>query len=810
MNRRHLASITCSLAALIATPLVAAQEPLPRRAAFGVGIAPAPSGAVELNAVRPGSPADKAGLKVGDRLTTVAGTAVDGQAALTELLRKVAGGSAVEVKFVRDGKEQSATLTTDAQPLETVPDSTVTYSSVRVPEGYRLRTIITEPQKAAGKSPAFLFVQGIYCASLDRPAAPDAVDTRLVHAMAKAGYVTLRVDKPGLGDSEGPPCGDIDFRTELAGYQAALEQLKTLPSVDPDRVYVFGHSMGGVMAPYLAGQTPIRGAIVYGTLARTWLEYSLENVRRQGKLMGADEVQLNAMVQAQSRMLAPVLIEKKTLGDVWAAHPELKQPDDPMLEPTRMYSRHMTFYHQLQDLNLADAWAKAGTSVLAIHGEYDWVTTKLDHDMIAELAGSGADRKSRSVSLPKSDHAFTVHPTLQASIAAMGGGEWTGELPKLVLSWIDEVEGRPTAAAQPASSAPTLAAGEKPAAAQPSAPASSATAWTLLPTERYPGKQDDIFFVNPQTGWYANGAGKIFKTTDGGTTWAQQLHKPGTYWRCLTFLDESTGFAGNIGPGYFPNVSDTNPLYATTDGGATWNPVSAIDGPPVVGLCALEVVKIPFVNAGNLDHKVRLVGVGRVGGPTAFIYSDDLGKTWQQRKLPDSCAMAFDVHFFDDKHGVIASATSANVEESRALILTTDDGGQSWREAWKSTRPFELTWKISFPTRDVGYVTIQSYNPDPAASARFVAKTADGGKSWSELPLIDDAKVRQFGVAFVDESRGFIGAMPAGFETTDGGKSWKPAAFGNAVNKIRVLKDAGKTWLFAIGVQVHKLEVPAE
>ncbi len=358
-----------------------------------------------------------------------------------------------------------------------------------------------------------------------------------------------------------------------------------------------------------------------------------------------------------------------------------------------------------------------------------------------------------------------------------------------------------------------LAKGEKPvekpgaSAGRDSLPSSSA-AWTKFTTEKYPGKQDDVFFVSPTTGWYVNGAGKIFKTTDAGATWSMQVHKPGTYFRCVAFLDEKTGFAGNIGPGYFPNVSDETPLYRTDDGGATWAPATGIEGPPIVGLCALEVVRTKFVNAGNLGEKPLLFGVGRVGGPTAAIASDDLGRTWRRLALPPSCAMAFDVHFFDASHGVIASATSANVEESRALILTTDDGGVTWREAYTGARPFELTWKIAFPTRNVGYVTIQSYNPDPKASARFVAKTTDGGKTWKEVPLIDDPKVRQFGVAFVDEERGWIGAMPGGFETVDGGKTWMKADFGNAVNKIRVLRDGGATHLHAIGVDVSTLRLP--
>lgn len=72
--------------------------------------------------------------------------------------------------------------------------------------------------------------------------------------------------------------------------------------------------------------------------------------------------------------------------------------------------------------------------------------------------------------------------------------------------------------------------------------------WKKLETEAYRGKQDDIYFVSPQVGWYVNGSGKIFKTSDGGVTWELKLHKPGTYFRCLMFVDERLGFAGNIGP----------------------------------------------------------------------------------------------------------------------------------------------------------------------------------------------------------------------------------------------------------------------
>jgi photosystem II stability/assembly factor-like uncharacterized protein len=334
------------------------------------------------------------------------------------------------------------------------------------------------------------------------------------------------------------------------------------------------------------------------------------------------------------------------------------------------------------------------------------------------------------------------------------------------------------------------------------------SSWKKLETEAYRGKQDDIYFVNERLGWYVNGAGKIFKTTDAGATWTMQLHKPGTYFRCIAFIDEMRGFAGNIGPGYFPGVTDEVPLYETTDGGTTWSAVTNIDGPPVVGLCAMQVLREKFINAGNLDTRIRIIAVGRVGGPTAMLYSDDLGKSWQQVDIHDKAAMAFDVHFFNRNEGIIAAASSTDVAKSNAMIIATSDGGKTWTNAWQSTRPFELTWKIAFPNRDVGYVTIQSYNSDPSIAERFVAKTTDGGKTWSEIPLVSDPKVREFGVGFLDAQTGWVGAVPHGFETKDGGATWQAVDMGNAVNKIRIVETETTQVGYAIGTNVYRIEIP--
>ncbi len=328
--------------------------------------------------------------------------------------------------------------------------------------------------------------------------------------------------------------------------------------------------------------------------------------------------------------------------------------------------------------------------------------------------------------------------------------------------------------------------------------------WQLLPTEAFRGKQDDIHFVDPATGWYVNGEGKIYKTEDGGHAWKLLLTKPGTYFRTVGFVDGKVGFAGNIGTDYYPGVTDTVPMYRSDDGGGTWAPVN-IPGPPVKGLCAIDVLHTQFIHAGVLAQRAVIHAGGRVGGPAVLLRSLDGGASWAHVALPASVGMVQDVKFFDAANGLLMAGTDADVSRANALIMLTKDGGVTWQEVYRSKRPFELMWKASFPTRDIGFATVQSYDPDTKMSPRYVVKSSDGGRSWAELPLVDEHGVREFGIGFVTPELGWVGTNKTGYETRDGGKTWAPVAMGRAVNKIRVLTTATGFVAYAIGVQVHKL-----
>jgi photosystem II stability/assembly factor-like uncharacterized protein len=338
----------------------------------------------------------------------------------------------------------------------------------------------------------------------------------------------------------------------------------------------------------------------------------------------------------------------------------------------------------------------------------------------------------------------------------------------------------------------------------PKARAQQAGGWRILPTEAYRGKQDDISFISLNEGWYGNGAGKLYRTRDGGETWTQIWERPGTFIRALGFVDAQNGFLGNVGTGYYPNVADDHPLYRTRDGGETWTRVEAENISAVRGVCSIDILHEQRIYQGELRDNVVVHAAGRVGGPAAMLRSLDGGETWRVLDLSRHAGMILDVKFFSAHEGLVCAASSADTTQANALILRTADGGETWTEAHRSARLYENCWKMSFPSREVGYATVQNYQE--GATERLIVKTTDGGATWRELPLVADASVREFGIGFVDNNWGWVGAIDNGFETRDGGATWAPIDFGRAVNKILIVRDRGAWRAFAIGVNVARLD----
>ena len=706
----------------------------------------------------------------------------------TKLFLEYTPGQEIQLSVLRGKKKITLKAKVVARPFETDDNAEVIYDEANF-RGGQLRVIINKPFKE-NKMPAMLFVPGYTCSSIDE-LTNDHPYKRIIDAYVDAGYTTMRIEKSGLGDSKNtPPCESCDLMDEIENFEVGLKKLKTLPYVDTNQIIIVGHSMGGIIVPAISAKNNVAGVVVYGTTAKSWFEYQLEMYRVQNALAGMNPIEVEQSVLEQYDLNYRYFIQKESLEEM-AKNAKV----DSVLRSVwgydgkgKIYDRNAEYWRQIQDYPHLENWKNTTAKVLVQFGESDFQAfSKADHQQIVNTVNHFHPGNATLITYPSTDHYFAKSGTMQVAYDKFVNGqiqqlfdEYNTEVGLSAVRWSNAVLSKKDAEILP----------EK--------------GWKKLNTERYPGKQDDIAFINEKEGWYVNGYGSIYHTSNAGETWEKQLEKKGTFFRCIAFVDSLRGFAGTVGTDYFPNVTDTIPLYGTSDGGKTWNPVS-YSGPYVKGLCALDIVREQYINHGKTDYKIHIYGVGRVGSPANMIVSHDGGVTWSSSSMNKDCKMLFDIKMFDKNTGFACAASDEDMEKSNALILKTIDGGKSWKKVYQSERPFECTWKASFPTKEVGYVTIQSYNPDSNVKQQRIAKTTDGGNTWNEINLIEDAGAREFGIGFIDENHGFVGTMNSGYETKDGGLTWAPVNLGKACNKIRIYKDAnGKVYGYSIGVDVMK------
>lgn len=314
-----------------------------------------------------------------------------------------------------------------------------------------------------------------------------------------------------------------------------------------------------------------------------------------------------------------------------------------------------------------------------------------------------------------------------------------------------------------------------------------AQSWETLAGAPVTSRHNDAYFISPDTGWVVDGSARIHRTNDGGQTWQEQFFQPQTHLRSVGFLDAQRGFAGSVGAGEF-NTTDPYPLYRTSDGGATWSRVEVFDGPEPVGLCGMYVV-----------NDSTVVAVGRVRGPAIFVKTTDGGETWTSRDMSDVAAGLIDVYFPHPDTGFAVGLTDEEHSLSRGVVVATTDGGETWATRFTTTRTGEWSWKLSFPTRETGYASLQRNSRSPI----YFLKTRDGGETWEEKLFTSGYYFVQ-GIGFIDEKTGWIGgnSTEPPYQTTDGGDTWTAVDIGVRLNRFRFLSDSLG---YAVGSTVHKL-----
>ena len=393
---RRMSSI-CWLALFLSSGVAFAQQAkpeapgdLPRHGVIGLTLKPAdPSKAEDpesnpptVTDLAPGGAAAAAGIQRGDIVKELDGERVASSVSFAYRIGRHLAGDTVNLVVMRGGLRVEIAVRLKPRPLETSADAEVLYDSV-VAQGARRRTIVTHP-KSAGRYPAVLLVGGLGCYSLD--GALNAADDYgpILSTLAKKGFVTMRVEKTGQGDSEGPACTDLKATAnrEAQGYAEGLKALRSYEFVDPEKIFVFAHSLGPLIVSLALPGQKIRGVIAAETIGRSWFEYGLENVRRQSALTGESADQVDADVREHAKCAYHFYVDHEPADEVAKLGAQCR-------DMLRSYAgMPYTYMQQVGDISLGKQWKQIDAPALVLYGTSDPATSADEGRYLAELINS--------------------------------------------------------------------------------------------------------------------------------------------------------------------------------------------------------------------------------------------------------------------------------------------------------------------------------------------------------------------------------------------------------------------------------------
>jgi len=297
--------------------------------------------------------------------------------------------------FAPLAKEEAAPAAVDERPVRVVT------GRVSLPGTLCL------PARREGKVPVVVLVHGSGPNDRDETLGPNKPFRELAHRLAEAGIATLRYDKRtyvyGAATAE-VSGGTLDYDTETVDDAvAALAVAAVQPEADFSRLYVLGHSLGGLLVPRIAARSmmPLAGMISWAGGPMRGLE---ETLRRQADYV----VRLQGGTAAEADSLARKLL---------AALPDA-------------YLRAASRY---------DAAAEARrtqTPFLLLQGGHDYQVTADDfHLWRTRLDGRGA---VRFVWLDRCDHLLRELPRMAVPADYLRPGEMADGAVQAIVRFVRE------------------------------------------------------------------------------------------------------------------------------------------------------------------------------------------------------------------------------------------------------------------------------------------------------------------------------------------------------------------------------------
>jgi uncharacterized protein len=319
--------------------------------------------------------------------------------------------------------------------LASATSRTILYSNagdeaVTIPAmGFNLGATLTWPRgmkpadgPAATRAPAVILLGGTASNERDGVVGGVPILGQLAGALADAGFVAVRYDKRGHGQSGGR-AESATLGDQAEDALAVVRWLSSRRDVDRDRIAVAGHNEGAWAALLAASrERRIAALVTIAAPSVTGADRVLEQQRHVLERMDIPPAERVAKIELQSRINAAVMS-----GRGWEALPPevRKQADTPWFQSFLVFDPARVIRDVRQP-------------VLFIHGELDAEVPVSHLDRLGELAQKeGRSRSVSVVAVRGVNHLLTPAVTGEvAEYASLPNRNLSADVTKAIAEWL--------------------------------------------------------------------------------------------------------------------------------------------------------------------------------------------------------------------------------------------------------------------------------------------------------------------------------------------------------------------------------------
>ncbi len=271
--------------------------------------------------------------------------------------------------------------------------------------------------------PGVVIVHGSGPHDRDGSIGPNKPYLDLAEGLVAAGIAVLRYDKRTLVHRADLASLGTDFTVDdevVDDAIAAVNLLRGTPGVDPDAVFVLGHSLGGYLGPRIVARAPgVRGLVVLAGNTRGMAEVILDQTEYVASHGGTPSPEAEAAMQALRRAV--------TLLGSSGLTPETPPSELPFGVPA-------TYWLDLRAYDPVATAAALRAPILILQGGRDYQVTSADFQGWRTGLASGAEATFRW--FPELSHLFIAGegPASPGDYAVPG--HVAGIVVETIASWI--------------------------------------------------------------------------------------------------------------------------------------------------------------------------------------------------------------------------------------------------------------------------------------------------------------------------------------------------------------------------------------